>query len=426
MTTTEIGELIVYNSYTGAIAIFEKEEGISVKELLSNKEVEIHPLLQPLIDQGFIVRDDIDEKVRATFLHQSMHRRDSLHLVLLPSEACNFRCVYCYEDFSRGNMTTSTVNGLKKYIDQHGKYLRNLTVSWFGGEPLLGLDIINELSNSFLNAARIFDFSYGAEIATNGYLLTKEKVEQLLENGVNQFMITIDGLAQVHNQRRHLANGTGSYETILENLQHMKEIQGEFEVTIRTNFDEDSLQSIPQFIIELKQLIGDDRRFKLFFRPVARWGGQNDHNLPVCNQQTIDEKIWEFTEEAIEAGVSMSSLIARSLQPTASVCYAAKPNSMIVASDGRIYKCTLAFHDGENQLGRLNEDGTVEIDYDKLARWTTIGEETDEQCQSCFFRPACQGNHCPYYRKTTGQRPCSHEKRQIKKVLQLIAKDQFS
>ena len=27
-----------------------------------------------------------------------------LHLILLPTEACNFRCTYCYEDFRLGRM----------------------------------------------------------------------------------------------------------------------------------------------------------------------------------------------------------------------------------------------------------------------------------------------------------------------------------
>jgi len=29
----------------------------------------------------------------------------SLELTLYPTEKCNFRCVYCYEDFALGRMT---------------------------------------------------------------------------------------------------------------------------------------------------------------------------------------------------------------------------------------------------------------------------------------------------------------------------------
>jgi uncharacterized protein len=62
----------------------------------------------------------------------------------------------------------------------------------------------------------------------------------------------------------------------------------------------------------------------------------------------------------------------------------------------------------------------MEVDFDKLALWVTSGEEQDEHCQACFFRPACQGNHCPLYRIRKGKRPCPYEKRKIKQVLRLI------
>ncbi len=422
VSETDSGELIIYNSYSGAIALFDQAEAEKVQKLLISGEDCNGNLEQQLVQQGFLVKSDVDEKRRATFLHQTMHRTDSMHLVILPTEACNFRCTYCYEDFPRGKMTEKAKQGLKNYVKQQGKYLKQLTVSWFGGEPLLADDIINELSATFLQVATEHDIEYSAEIATNGFLLTKERFRQLLKNGIRQVMVTIDGEEAEHNQRRKLANGEGSFATIMNNLQSLKEVEGDFEVTVRTNFDEESLAAMPEFISAMKAKFGDDPRFKTYFRPIARWGGKNDECLPVCDRSTIDEKIWEFTEKAIDAGLPMSSLIAGSLQPTASVCYAAKPNSFIVASDAQIFKCTLAFDAEENQLGTLEEDGTLNIDYDKLALWTTSGEETDENCQSCFFRPACQGNHCPYYRKATGDRPCSHEKRQIKKVLRLIAK----
>lgn len=423
ITNTDTNELIVYNSYTGAIALFDEKEGEEVCHLLRNETVTEAPLLGDLVEQGFLVDEVVDEKKRATFLHQTLNRKDSLHLVLLPTEACNFRCTYCYEDFPRGKMTENAKQGLKNYIQKEGRFLQQLTVSWFGGEPLLGYDVIDELSEVFLQVAREYNINYSAEIATNGYLLTKEKFERLLQCGIRQFMVTVDGEEEEHNKRRSLANGEGSFNTIIENLTNIKDVTGDFEITIRTNFDEESLETIPAFILQMKHLFSDDQRFKVYFRPIARWGGKNDDCLSICDQRTVDQKIWEFSELAISEGVPMSSLVAGSLQPTASVCYAAKPNSFIVASDASIYKCTLAFDDDDNKLGNLSEDGTLHLDYDKLAKWTLSGEETDENCQACFFRPACQGNHCPYYRKATGNRPCSHEKRQIKKVLQLIVQE---
>jgi uncharacterized protein len=52
------------------------------------------------------------------------------------------------------------------------------------------------------------------------------------------------------------------------------------------------------------------------------------------------------------------------------VCYAATTNSFVIRADGRLNKCTVALNDERNNLGRLLDDGTIEIASDKLALWT--------------------------------------------------------
>ena len=65
------------------------------------------------------------------------------------------------------------------------------------------------------------------------------------------------------------------------------------------------------------------------------------------------------------------------MKPFGSVCYAANPHSFVIGSDGTIYKCTVAFEDPKNHLGRLAEDGEMHIDDQKFALWVSNGEETD-------------------------------------------------
>src|SRR5262245_26459110 len=68
-----------------------------------------------------------------------------LHLILLPTEACNFRCVYCYESFAYGRMEPWVVQGVKNLLSNRVANLDQLKISWFGGEPLLALDIIESI-----------------------------------------------------------------------------------------------------------------------------------------------------------------------------------------------------------------------------------------------------------------------------------------
>lgn len=349
------GVLIVYNSYTGAIASFSKEEKIEVLAALKTSGVagELSDTLSSLHELGFIVSDQADEDRRAQYLHQSMHRTDLMHLIILPTEACNFRCTYCYEAFSRGAMTYETKEGLKKYIQEKASCLHHLSISWFGGEPLLAHDIIGELSESFLDTAGKYGLTYTADITTNGYYLTVPLFKQLLSWKISRFMITVDGPESVHDARRHLHGGGKTFSRILENLKEIRKLSDEFEIHLRVNFDNSNLNAIEELVLLLSEFFSGDARFQLFFRPVGRWGGVNDHRLPACDRTTVDLKIWEYAELGLNHGLRMSSFIESSLLPTGSVCYAAKPYSLVVGSNGKLYKCTIAMDEDFNQVGLL-------------------------------------------------------------------------
>jgi uncharacterized protein len=62
---------------------------------------------------------------------------DLLHLIILPTERCNFRCVYCYEDFSIGTMKPPVIAGIKRLLARRIPNLRQLRIAWFGWEPLV-------------------------------------------------------------------------------------------------------------------------------------------------------------------------------------------------------------------------------------------------------------------------------------------------
>jgi len=419
---TETGELVVYNSYTGAIGTVTLEEKQAVLTALrKGVRGELGEVEQTLVDCGFLVPEQTDEKRRAQFLHQTLHRTDAMHLIILPTEACNFRCTYCYQDFAHGKMSREMIDGVKQFLHKKMPKLEHLTVSWFGGEPLLALDVIEEISEAIIGWANAYGVTYQAEISTNGYYLSKETMQTLLAHGVKRVMVTLDGMKEMHDTRRVLATGGPTYETILRNLRDIQTLSESFDIYIRVNFDEDNLEQIPPFLTELAHYFAGDARFQLFCRPVGKWGGKNDDLLPICDHRTAERKIWEFTEQGINQGLAMSAVIESMLMPSGAVCYAAKPHSFVIGANGRVYKCTCFLNEDYNHVGWLQTDGTMELDYDKLALWVTSGEEQDETCQACFFRPACQGNHCPQYRLRKKERPCPYEKRKIKQVLRTIA-----
>ena len=421
----ELGK-ILYNSMTGAIATIDSVEEIELQHLLTQGDAtgQFSKLSSTLSDHGFIVPEQKDELLEAYHLHESLKAdMSTMHFIVMPTEACNFRCTYCYQSFPHGIMSEETISGLKKAIQAYTQRISHLSISWFGGEPLLAPHIIADLSASFLESCRANNVDYVADMSTNGYDLTKERFLELLTWQVRRLMVTLDGIGEVHNRRRKLAGGQHTYERILNNLKAIRDVEGQFELDIRINFDEQNVMDVPELLRELSVLFSGDQRFRLLIRPVGRWGGPQDDRIPVCDRTAADYHLWELTDRGIEQGIPLSDTIGDSLLPSGSVCYAAKPNSLVVSSGGNLHKCSIALDEDMNRVGKIHSNGSLELDMDKVSIWMTSGEEADAVCQSCHYRPSCQGNHCPLYRMRTGKRPCSHEKRKIKQVLNLLWKD---
>src|ERR1041384_6711550 len=91
-------------------------------------------------------------------------------LIILPTEKCNFRCTYCYEDFSIGKMKLETRESIKKFIKKRAPLLDKLNISWFGGEPLLAKDIVLDISSYAHKCSQEYDeLEFNAGMTTNGY-----------------------------------------------------------------------------------------------------------------------------------------------------------------------------------------------------------------------------------------------------------------
>src|ERR1700753_1885199 len=107
--------------------------------------------------------------------------QDQLELIILPTEKCNFRCTYCYEDFAIGRMRPQVQRSLMLFISKSVPRLKHLSLSWFGGEPLLARDIVLQVSAHAQREAKAAGLtSFGGSLTTNASLLTKDIFEKLL------------------------------------------------------------------------------------------------------------------------------------------------------------------------------------------------------------------------------------------------------
>jgi uncharacterized protein len=421
------GSHLLYNTLTGD---FIQVPTSAIQFLLDKPTAnyllsDMNPFQLLLFERGFLVPGDADEKRRSRMLYDTRMRVGSqkrIELILLPHENCNFRCSYCYETFARNKMEPWVHEAVGKFVEQRIDELELLEIAWFGGEPTLALDVIYELSSKLTAMCDRNNIDYKSQMTTNGYKLSDEVAQNLIEKcRVVQFQITLDGAPEEHDKRRHLADGGNTFDRIYKNLLNLRNIKGRFNVIIRVNFDSENAKHMESFNERLANDFASDTRFLVHFFPISRWGGAGDGALPICDANAGRILKYQMLESAVDKG--FRSRIREEIKPMGTACYAADPNSFIIGADGTVYKCTVAFEDQRNHVGKLRADGTMTLDVDKYALWVVNDGVTDHNCQSCFFNPSCHGVSCPLWRMESQQSPCPSVKEEFPQALRILAKE---
>jgi uncharacterized protein len=428
--TTADGRLILWNTFNGAMSVLRAELKSSVEALLTRKGFAARPLgvVKFLSERGYLVKEGTDEYRRVQLgFGQEHYRTDRLELILLASEDCNFRCPYCYEDFARGTMQPWVRQAVKNLVHKKLDKIRSLSVAWFGGEPLYGLPAIEDLGPFFVEIAEKHSLQFFSHMTTNGYLLTPEVADKLFAWQIRKFQITIDGAPEDHDRNRPARDGQGTFWTIFDNMRALHARSDDFQVDLRVNFDQLNQARLGELMEIVKRDLGDDPRFRLRFRGIGQWGGPNDEQLAVCGTDEAVRLAADMKEEARRRGLNVSDDIRDVKGMGAQVCYAARPYNYIVGASGKLMKCTVDLDkEDRNVVGRLLENGEMELDFDKMALWTEPAFEKDSKCQRCVILPVCQGTFCPLIRIESGNSPCTPLRTTYKRDLRSAVEGPFA
>ncbi|MBR0560497.1 radical SAM protein [Neokomagataea sp. TBRC 2177] len=288
-------------------------------------------------------------------------------MIIMPTEQCNFRCKYCYEDFEIGNMKSDTISAVKALISRRvASGLRKLQINWFGGEPLLARSIVEDISRHALDVTENTDCSYLAGMTTNGYLLTEEQLKKNYNVGIKSYQITLDGPSSIHNLTRIRRNGSGSFERIWENLIKARDSQITANFLLRLHVTAQNIESIIEFADVLRAEFGSDGRFKFFPKIVNNYGGAHFDIGSIPGRENAAEALSKV-QQALGLHVPVGHGPAAG--GSCNSCYAAQPTSLVIRANGRINKCTVTLNDPKNDVGFLNDDGTVEISDQKMNYW---------------------------------------------------------
>ena len=335
-----------------------------------------------------VVEKDINETNLLNYYFSTVDS-NILGLTLIVTRQCNFRCVYCYEKFVNESMSKEIYEDILKAIKKEveSKGFRVLTVSFFGGEPMLEYEAICSFIEELNELADELEIKVLGTMTTNGYLLNLERFVRLVKLGVTSYQITIDGLEENHNKNRFLAGGGGSWKEIVKNVKKTKECDEQFIITIRINFDASSLKGFEEFIEFISLNFADDDRYFVHFEAIKKLGGLNDDELETAENEA--ESVGHMTSFARGKGMNIS---AYGISPFSRICYAAKNNNYIIDTDGTLMKCTVDIDGLSNKIGKLTKSG-FEIESHKICNWTSYN--LLDECKNCKILPLCFGRQCP-------------------------------
>ena len=389
---------LVYNTLNGHFGNIYSAELMDIIEKLINGESIIETdQTKSLIINGFVIQDGFDEFANIFKNFQAMTAFDSLHLIILPTMACNFSCFYCYEKHEPVIMSDETWDKLKsairKYVDKNGtKYI---SLGWFGGEPLLEFKKIRCFYAWFDRFCIEHNITYTSEMTTNGYLIDEEKISFFKQYHINSFQITVDGMSETHDKLRYLKNGSKTWQKVIDNLSLMKSSFGdELRVTLRTNYSIETTHSVFDFFDFVSENFDD--RFSISLNAISKLGGENDNQLTYMSGEVISyadlQMLKYLNEKKVDAGATYSIF-----NPFGMICYAGKANSLVIDPSGRILKCTVELYNSSNVIGDI-EDGAFNIDDEKMKQWTEVDLQVLEErkCNICIFLPLCMSRCCGY------------------------------
>lgn len=232
-----------------------------------------------------------------------------------PASTCNFRCAFCPTGDRELIRSTGRWQGqidfdlYKKVVDDLGEFDRPLRVLrlYKEGEPLL-----HPRFADMVRYARESGHVEYIDTTTNGYLLTPDRVDPILEAGIDRINISIDGMST--GQYWEFTKTRVDFEGFVSNIRRLYERKGRCEICIKIPGDILSKEDKQRFF----DTFGDiaDRVFIENFAPC--WPG---FDVEERTGITITEGIYGNTVKEVSVCPYIFYSMAVNSDGTVSLCF---------------------------------------------------------------------------------------------------------
>lgn len=402
-------QVLIFNTLTSAIVKLRPEDwNIIEKGIYSNVETGVISQLQSM----GIISDDTENQIMSykyKFLKTAFEAKKPF-LYIAPTMRCNFGCFYCFEQGNKhqGLMSEETALRIIQFLKNYNK--DNVSIVWFGGEPMLGFDRILYICRQLKKAG----IEYTSSMITNGSLFTEAKIKELYNLNLKFIQFSMDGVYDTHDKRRYFIGGQPSFSIIIENLKRILDTT-DIPVVIQITIDHqnsNAYEEMKEFCSNQFPQYLENGRLQIGVNNVQdRTGFDSAGNCFTCDE-LVSEEIFRIRNQD-KSKLSIPSL-SYPCMFRASWYFAIDPQ-------GNLYKCIEQLGNPSERIGSL-KDGI--IDRYRMAM-TAFQEDpfSDSRCLDCPVFPICGGG-CPLDRikkaKGESREICSKYKEGLVKMLPWI------
>ena len=197
------------------------------------------------IRKGYLVDPLVEEKLfRKEYLNFVDERdSDEVQLFFTPWYSCNFACSYCFQDeyaHAQDQLSDQVTDAFYDYVDEHFNHRRKY-ITLFGGEPLLNSPHRKQAVRKIFEEAGKRKLEIA--VVSNGYHVL-DYLDLMKQARIREVQITLDGTQPVHDSRRMLRGGAGSFDRIVEGVDALLELR--IPVNLRMIVDKDNVNNLPE------------------------------------------------------------------------------------------------------------------------------------------------------------------------------------
>ena len=327
-----------------------------------------------LIRGQFLVPSDKNEVqyyTSVSSLFRAFTRKSRIGtFTVLPTLACNARCVYCYEaGREQVSMDAKVEEQVIRYILAN-RQSGSIELRWFGGEPMLRQDCIERICQ----AMRDEKVNYRGYMVSNGSRITPEIADTMVNRWrIESIQISMDGAEADYIARKRYRTYHDEYHTVIQAVDCLA--KAGVWVLVRCNVDRDNVDRLSGFFADLSASVEDKERVSVHIVPLfSERVGEDD--------LSIRKRILDVYPMIEQSGFRIHRSIQSVSTFSANHCMA-DGGSVVIGPDGSLYACEQC--PPQSRFGDVWNGVT-----DEAARAEFIRvDRTREKCRSCPFLPDC-------------------------------------